>query len=337
MAGINLRKIFFLFLCTGCFGTVCLSAAQAADCALLLHDLSQLKGMMQRHELLTQAIKECPDDYQMNYYYAYNLERLRRYDQALYYYEAAVRLKPDFAKGYFGIGGVYLALGKSKTAIDSFKKGLSLDPDNVWAQRSYQKALKQNKPASRVRQDETGWEAKPQEEPQEVAAGVKEDTPAVPPAQDTMQAKQPAEEDSSAQLTAEGFVQSMTGNTVKQESGDQGHVLSMQIQFEISSGELTEEAKAMLDSVVCKALRSQELQGRRFEVAGHTDNSGTPEVNMYFSKIRAMRVRDYLIENCGIAPDGLTVVYYGQERPAFPNTSRKNRILNRRVEFRLLP
>jgi OOP family OmpA-OmpF porin len=57
---------------------------------------------------------------------------------------------------------------------------------------------------------------------------------------------------------------------------------------------------------------------------------------MYFSKMRAMRVRDYLVENCGIAPDRLTVVYYGQERPAFPNTSRKNRMLNRRVEFRLL-
>jgi len=304
---------------------------------LFLHDLGKLKGMMQRQELLTRAITECPDDYQINYYYAYHLERLRRYDQALHYYEAAIRMQPDFAKGYFGMGDVYLALGKNKTAIDSFSKGLSLDPDNVWAKRSYQKALQQDKSGSHGRHEETGWEAKPQEEPKEVVAAVKEDTQAVPPAQDTVQAKPAAEEDSSSPLTAEGFVQSMTGDTGQQDTGGQGHVLSMQIQFEISSGELTEEAKAMLDSVVCKALQSPELQGRGFEVAGHTDNSGTPEMNMYFSKIRAMRVRDYLVEHCGVATARLSVVYYGQERPAFPNTSRKNRMLNRRVEFRLLP
>jgi|GEM_PF-778439 len=337
MDGINLRKFFLGLMCTGCFGTVCLPAAQAADCALLLHDLSQLTGMMQRQELLTLAIKECPDDYQINYYYAYNLERLRRYEQALDYYQAAVRLKPDFAKGYFGLGGVYLALGKNKTAIDAFNRGLSLDPGNVWALRSYQKALQQDKPAARVRHEETGWEANPREEQQEAAAAVKEDAPAAPPVQEAVQVKQSAEEDSASPLTAEGFVQSMTGDPVQLDKGEQGHVFSMQIQFEISSEELTDEAKATLDSVVCKALQRQELQGRGFEVAGHTDDSGTPEVNMYFSKMRAMRVRDYLVENCGIAPDRLTVVYYGQERPALPNTSRKNRILNRRVEFRLLP
>lgn len=335
MNGINLRKIFFWLICACGFGTVCSPGAQAADCALFLQDLSQLKGMMQRHELITQAIKECPDDYQINYYYAYNLERLRRYDQALYYYEETVRLNPDFAKGYFGIGDVYLALGMSKTAIDSFKKGLSLAPDNVWAQRSYQKALQQEKSGPRVRNEDVDREEKSRAELISPTVAGKDEAPVVP-AQAAVQVKQPAEEDSSSQITTDGFVQSMTGDTVKQDSGDQGHVLSMQIQFEISSGELTEEAKGMLDSVVCKALQSQELQGRRFEVAGHTDDSGNPEMNMYFSKIRAIQVRDYLVEHCDIAADRLTVVYYGQERPAFPNTSRKNRILNRRVEFTLL-
>ena len=332
MAVINLRKIFLGLLCTGCLGTACSPVAQAADCALLLHDLSGLKGMMQRQELLTRAIRECPDDYQVNYYYAYHLERLRRYEQALHYYEATVKLQPDFAKGYFGMGDVYLALGKNKTAIDSFKKGLSLDPDNVWAQRSYQKALQHDKDGAPERHDEVGREVKSPEVMHDKPIAGKEVVPVA-----AVQAKPPAEEDASASMTAEGFVQSMTSDTGQQDSGDQGHVLSMQIQFEISSGELTEEAKDTLNRVVCKALQSPELQGRRFEVAGHTDNSGTPEMNIYFAKIRATGVKDYLIEYCGVAPDRLTVVYYGQERPAFPNTSRKNRMLNRRVEFRLLP
>lgn len=335
MDGINLRKIFFWFFCAGCMGAVCPLAVQAADCALFLHDLSQLKGMMQRQELLTQAIKECPDDHQINYYYAYNLERLRRYDQALYYYEAAVRLQPDFAKGYFGLGDVYLALGKSKTAIDSFRKGLSLDPDNVWAQRSYQKALQQDKSGPGGRHEEAARDAQPHEEPKaETVAGLNDTTAA--PAQATPPPRPPAEGEASSQITAEAFVQGMTDDAAKQNSGDRGHGLSLQIQFEKSSEELTAEARAVLDSVVCKALQSQELQERRFEVAGHTDDLGTPEVNMYFSKMRAMRVRDYLVEKCGIAPDRITVVYFGQERPLFPNTSKKNRVSNRRVEFRLL-
>ena len=336
MAVINLRKIFLGLLCTGCLGTACSQLAQAADCALLLHDLSGLKGMMQRQELLSRAIKECPDDYQINYYYAYHLERLRRYEQALHYYETTVKLQPDFARGYFGLGDVYLALGKSKTAIDSFKKGLSLDPDNVWAQRSYQKALQQDKSEPRGRYEEAGGEVKSHEETQEKAVAGKENAPVVP-AQAAGQAQAPAGGATAAPLTAEGFVQSMAEQEAKPGSGEQGQGLSLQIQFERSSGELTQEAKAILDSVVCKALQSRELQGRRFEVAGHTDDRGTPETNMYFAKIRATGVRDYLVEQCGIAPDRLTVVYYGQERPAFPNTSRKNRMLNRRVEFRLLP
>lgn len=335
MDGINLRKIIFWFLCAGWMGTVCPLAAQAADCALLLHDLSLLKGMMQRQEFLARAIKECPDDHQINYHYAYNLERLRRYDQALYYYEAAVRLQPDFAKGYFGLGDVYLALGKSKIAIDSFRKGLSLDPGNVWAQRSYQKALQHDKSGPAGRHEEAGRDVQSHEGLKAGTVAGQDDTAAVP-AQATPQVKPPAEGEAFSQITAETFVQSMTGDTAKQHSGEQSHGLSMQIQFEISSGELTEEARAVLDSVVCKALQSQELQGRRFEVAGHTDDIGTPEVNMYFSKMRATRVRYYLVENCRIAPDRLTVAYYGQERPLFPNSSRKNRMLNRRVEFRLL-
>ncbi len=159
----------------------------------------------------------------------------------------------------------------------------------------------------------------------------------MPAAQAAGQAQAPAGEATAAPLTAEGFVQSMAEQEAKPGSREPGQGLSLQIQFERSSGELTPEAKAMLDSVVCKALQGRELQGRRFEVAGHTDDRGTPETNMYFAKIRATGVRDYLVEQCGIAPDRLTVVSYGQERPAFPNTSRKNRMLNRRVEFRLLP
>ncbi|MEW6519727.1 MAG: OmpA family protein [Thermodesulfobacteriota bacterium] len=334
MMAIKLRSILLGLFCLGCCGAAG-SPVQAADCALLLQDLSRLTGMMQRQGLLNRAIRECPDDYQINYHYAYHLERLRRYEQALVYYEAAVRLQPDFARGYFGMGDVYLAQGQSKLAMAAFTEGLRLDPDNIWGKRSYQRALQWEKPGPREAQEQTAG----QEKPREASAAGKEDAlVGAAPAAQPAQAGPPAEDDAAAPLTAEGFVQGMTGQEAKPGTGEQeGQVFSLQIQYEISSGELTEEAKAVLDSVVCQALQSPELQDRRFEVAGHTDDRGTPETNMYFARIRATGVRDYLVEQCGIAPDRLTVVYYGQERPLYPNTSKKNRMRNRRVEFRLLP
>ncbi|MBI5557814.1 MAG: OmpA family protein [Deltaproteobacteria bacterium] len=328
MIRINSRKILLHLFCAGCLGLVFVPPLPAADCDAVLGRLSGLTGLMQRQQLLLQGIKECPDDYRINYAYAYNLERLRKYQEALSYYEAAVRLKPDFAKSYVGMGDVYLVMGQGKAAVDALHKGLSLDPDNVWAQRSYRKALQLDKggvaPPAGAESGSAGEMARRPPVPGTNAEPANE-------IQQTVAVRQPAAaREGVTAITAEDFVRSMTRT-------DQGSVLSMQIQFDISSGNLTGEAKEKLDSVVCQALQSMELRESRFEVAGHTDDRGAPEHNMYLSRIRAQQVRDYLVTSCGINPDRLTVVYYGQERPAFPNTTRQNRMLNRRVEFRRLP
>jgi outer membrane protein OmpA-like peptidoglycan-associated protein len=91
-----------------------------------------------------------------------------------------------------------------------------------------------------------------------------------------------------------------------------------------------------LEDVVCTAMQSEELQESRFEVAGHTDDSGDFELNMYLSRMRAYSVRDFLVKNCSIDADRLTIVYYGPTRPPVLNNSIENRKLNRRVEFRRL-
>jgi chemotaxis protein MotB len=47
-------------------------------------------------------------------------------------------------------------------------------------------------------------------------------------------------------------------------------------------------------------------------------------------------VRKYLLETFAIEPENLIVAYYGDTRPAVPNTTVENRALNRRVEFKRL-
>lgn len=138
-------------------------------------------------------------------------------------------------------------------------------------------------------------------------------------------------------ITSEEFVRVMRDSrdqNTTQGSLD-GPVLRMQILFGINSAQLTAEAIEQLETVGT-ALSSSALADQRFEIAGHTDSTGSPEVNLPLSRSRADQVKQHLVERYGIVPDRLTVVHYGDTRPAVPNDTAQNRAINRRVEFRKL-
>ncbi|MFO7811415.1 MAG: OmpA family protein, partial [Pelovirga sp.] len=121
-------------------------------------------------------------------------------------------------------------------------------------------------------------------------------------------------------ITSEEFVR------VMQESRDQsttegamdGPIVRMQILFEIASAGLTASAVEQLETVGT-ALSDTSLADQRFEIAGHTDSTGSPEVNLPLSKLRAEQVKQHLIDRYSIAENRLTVAYYGDTRPAVPN------------------
>jgi outer membrane protein OmpA-like peptidoglycan-associated protein len=69
-----------------------------------------------------------------------------------------------------------------------------------------------------------------------------------------------------------------------------------------------------------------------FELAGHTDQSGTYEHNIRLSTARAESVRNYLMTQHGIEPRRLITVGYGYTRLADP--ARPRAAVNRRVEVR---
>lgn len=74
---------------------------------------------------------------------------------------------------------------------------------------------------------------------------------------------------------------------------------------------------------------------RRFEVQGHTDNVGEPELNRLLSQRRAEAVCRHLITR-GVAPGQLTAVGYGSTQPVADNTDPAQRPKNRRVVLRRL-
>ncbi len=70
----------------------------------------------------------------------------------------------------------------------------------------------------------------------------------------------------------------------------------------------------------------------KVEVAGHTDNVGTPDANLRLSQERAQAVMAALVTR-GVKADRLTAKGYGQTTPIADNRSEDGRAKNRRVEL----
>lgn len=105
------------------------------------------------------------------------------------------------------------------------------------------------------------------------------------------------------------------------------------ILFSTGEARLSKQADPILDEVISILSEYSEYN---INIKGHTDNIpiSTPQFasNWELSAIRATAVLKYLIKN-GISAKRLTATGYGDLFPIVPNTSEKNRAINRRVEF----
>ena len=71
------------------------------------------------------------------------------------------------------------------------------------------------------------------------------------------------------------------------------------------------------------------------EIAGHTDNVGSPEANIKLSKERAETVRQYLLKTYGLPQHMVVAQGYGDSQPIASNDTPDGRDKNRRVIFRI--
>jgi outer membrane protein OmpA-like peptidoglycan-associated protein len=67
-------------------------------------------------------------------------------------------------------------------------------------------------------------------------------------------------------------------------------------------------------------------------IEGHTDSTGSHTVNQHLSQARAEAVRQYIVANQILAPDQVTAVGYGSERPLASNATAAGRAINRRID-----
>jgi OOP family OmpA-OmpF porin len=114
---------------------------------------------------------------------------------------------------------------------------------------------------------------------------------------------------------------------------DERIAISEQLQFETGTAVLKGESLRVL-AKVSEVLRDHpELEF--VEVQGHTDDTGTPELNQSLSERRAESVVAWLVSS-GVASERLGAKGFGQSLPIVENGDATGQAQNRRVEFRVV-
>ena len=85
------------------------------------------------------------------------------------------------------------------------------------------------------------------------------------------------------------------------------------VQFEYDSARLTGKAEGQLRELAA-TLGSEQLDGVRFALEGHTDSRGDASYNRNLSQRRAESVKRYLVDVSGVAGDRLVPLGVGEDR-----------------------
>lgn len=99
------------------------------------------------------------------------------------------------------------------------------------------------------------------------------------------------------------------------------------VHFDFDRNVLRPDALVVLDEAIT-AMKAE--PGLKLQIEGHTCNIGTAEYNLALAERRAQAVREYL-QSRGIDSGRLSIVSYGEERPAHDNSREETRRLNRRA------
>lgn len=105
------------------------------------------------------------------------------------------------------------------------------------------------------------------------------------------------------------------------------------VQFQLGKATLVNDSYSVLNQI---ANIMKKYPDYNLSIDGHTDNTGSDDVNKKLSAARAKSCYDYLISK-GIPADRMTFQGFGPTRPIADNSTYSGRTLNRRVEFNLEP
>lgn len=108
------------------------------------------------------------------------------------------------------------------------------------------------------------------------------------------------------------------------------YVTANPILFEPSSALITAESAPVLDRI---AQLAQQFEGISITVEGHTDSDGDPAQNLLLSRMRALSVKQALVER-GLPDEAIAFDGFGSEQPVLVDGV-EDKDASRRVEFRV--
>ncbi len=106
------------------------------------------------------------------------------------------------------------------------------------------------------------------------------------------------------------------------------------IQFPVGKSVILPQNYALL-SKVQRSIRT--LGEVDVIIEGHTDSTGSTQLNEHLSEQRADAVRQYLVANETLSYDKIIAVGYGSMRPIASNETAKGRAMNRRIDLIITP
>lgn len=109
--------------------------------------------LFKSNKIISELIKENPEDSFLNYQYAWSFDIMEEETKAVPYYEKALELglkDEDKKEAYLGLGSTYRSIGEYDKAINLFEKAISEFDDNslkvfysmaLFNKREYEKSM----------------------------------------------------------------------------------------------------------------------------------------------------------------------------------------------------
>jgi peptidoglycan-associated lipoprotein len=104
--------------------------------------------------------------------------------------------------------------------------------------------------------------------------------------------------------------------------------------FELGKADLPDDVRGKLDELANRL--KADPAGNYIEIEGHTDSTGSAELNERLGLARAENVKRYLYETYQIPLHKINIISYGEDKPVAPNNTREGRAQNRRVVIKVL-
>lgn len=116
------------------------------------------------------------------------------------------------------------------------------------------------------------------------------------------------------------------------ESGSQASLEAMleTVYFDFDKADLRQDTRDVLSKNAETILKT--LPGAKVQIAGHTDERGSAEYNLALGERRAKSALKYLT-TLGVKDEALSIISYGEEKPAIEGSDESAWAKNRRAEF----